>query len=130
MTDKLTCTGGAHSRVHPLLSAATPKFLGITGAEISLVPETTKLSALVETVANVGKGTMMAIADARMVGAQVNGDGGIPTYAFLCAPKPDSWTLLSHPSDAKTTLKEHFAGCAGSLLNLIDYCDERGRGNS
>ena len=116
---------GAHSRVRPLLSGATPQFLGVTGTEISLAPETIKLPALVETVSNVGQGTMMAMADARMLGAQVNGDGRIRTYAFLRAPTPDSWTLpASDPAAAKAVLREYFARWAGWLLNLIDYCDE------
>ncbi|PIL34877.1 hypothetical protein GSI_02664 [Ganoderma sinense ZZ0214-1] len=120
--DLLVGADGAHSRVRPLLSPAIPQFLGVNGAEISLAPAATKLPALAETIANVGQGTMMAMEDSRMLGAQVNGDGRIRTYAFLRAP--ESWTLPADPSSAKAVLKEEFAGWAGWLLNLIDYCDE------
>ena len=67
----------------------------------------------------VEKGTTMAMADARMLGAQVNSDGRIRTYAFLRMPTPDSWTLPSDPSAAKNVLKEHFAGWEGWLFKLM-----------
>ncbi|PIL34859.1 hypothetical protein GSI_02646 [Ganoderma sinense ZZ0214-1] len=120
--DLLVGADGAHSRVRPLLSPATPQFLGVNGAEISLASSTTKLPALAETIANVGQGTMMAMEDSRMLGAQVNGDGRIRTYAFLHAPA--SWTLPADPPSAKAALKEEFAGWAEWLLNLIDYYDD------
>ncbi|PIL34824.1 hypothetical protein GSI_02611 [Ganoderma sinense ZZ0214-1] len=90
--------------------------------DISLAPETTKLPALAETVANVGKGTMFAMEDSRILGAQVNGDGRIRTYAWLRAP--ESWTVPSDSIAARAALKEEFTGWAGWILNLIDYLDE------
>ncbi|PIL34836.1 hypothetical protein GSI_02623 [Ganoderma sinense ZZ0214-1] len=120
--DLLVGADGAHSRVRPLLSSATPEFLGVNGAEISLTPEAAKLPQLAQTIANIGKGGMMALADSHMLGVQVNGDGRIRTYAWLRAPA--SWALPSDPVAAKAALKEEFAGWAEGLLNLIDYCDE------
>ncbi|KAI1784359.1 hypothetical protein LXA43DRAFT_1101450 [Ganoderma leucocontextum] len=58
-------------------------------------PDTTKLPALAETIENVGQGSMMAMQNSRMLGAQTNGDG-----------------------------TEHFAGWPQWMLNLIDHCDE------
>ncbi|KAI1783684.1 hypothetical protein LXA43DRAFT_1130055 [Ganoderma leucocontextum] len=58
--DFLVGADGANSRVRSLVSPATAVYLGVNGAEISLGPETTKLSAVAETIANIGKGTMMA----------------------------------------------------------------------
>ncbi|KAM5541798.1 hypothetical protein V8D89_004527 [Ganoderma adspersum] len=102
--DLLVGADGAHSRVRPLLSPATPQCLGVNGAEISLAPSTSQLPALAETIANVGQGTMMALQDSRMLGAQVNGDGRIRTYAFLRAPA--SWALpASDPAAAKAALR-------------------------
>ena len=121
--DLLVGADGAHSRVRPLVSPATPEYLGVNGAEISLAPATAKLPELAETIDRVGKGTLFAMQDSRMLGAQVNGDGRIRTYAFLRAPA--SWALPSHPPTAKAVLRAHFDGWAGWLLNLIDHCDER-----
>ncbi|KAM5543263.1 hypothetical protein V8D89_003137 [Ganoderma adspersum] len=120
--DLLVGADGAYSRVRPLVSPAVPEFLGVNGAEISLTPETTKLPALAETVANVGKGGMMALQDARMLGAQVNGDGRIRTYAWLRAP--EDWALPVDPTAARAALREHYAGWAEWMLKFIDYCDE------
>ncbi|KAI1783016.1 hypothetical protein LXA43DRAFT_1103126 [Ganoderma leucocontextum] len=94
---------GANSRVRSLVSPATPVYLGVNGAEISLAPETTKLPALAETIANVGKGAMMAMQDSHLLGAQVNGDGRIRTDASLRVA--ESWTIPSAPAEAKAVLK-------------------------
>ncbi|KAM5543284.1 hypothetical protein V8D89_003158 [Ganoderma adspersum] len=120
--DLLVGADGAYSRVRPLVSPATPEFLGVNGAEISLTPETTKLPALAETIAHVGKGAMMAMQDSRMLGAQVNGDGRIRTYAWLRAPA--DWTVPADAAAARAVLREHYAGWAEWMLKLIDYCDE------
>ncbi len=122
--DLLVGADGANSRVRPLLSPATPLFLGVNGAEVSLAPETTQLPALAETVAHVGNGTMMALQDSHMLGAQVNGDGRIRTYVFFRTPAAASWTLPTDPAAAKAALRARFAGWPGWMLNLIDYCDE------
>ncbi|PIL33925.1 hypothetical protein GSI_03632 [Ganoderma sinense ZZ0214-1] len=121
--DFLVGADGAYSRVRPLVSPAVPEFLGVNGAEISLAPETTQLPALAETVANVGKGTMMAMQDSHILGAQVNGDGRIRTYAWFRAPA--SWTIpASDPGAAKAVLRERYAGWPAWMLALVDHCDE------
>ncbi|KAM5544151.1 hypothetical protein V8D89_002200 [Ganoderma adspersum] len=97
--DLLVGADGAHSRVRPLVSPATPEFLGVNGVEISLAPETTRLPALAETAAHVGHGTMFAMQDSRMLGAQLNGDGRIRTWEFK--------------------------GWVGWMMQLIEHCDER-----
>ncbi|PIL33921.1 hypothetical protein GSI_03628 [Ganoderma sinense ZZ0214-1] len=121
--DLLVGADGAYSRVRPLVSPAVPEFLGVNGAEISLAPETTQRPALAETVANVGKGTMMAMQDSHILGAQVNGDGRIRTYAWFRAPA--SWTIpASDPGAAKAVLRERYAGWPAWMLALVDHCDE------
>ncbi|PIL33915.1 hypothetical protein GSI_03622 [Ganoderma sinense ZZ0214-1] len=110
--DFIVGADGAYSRVRPLVSPAVPEFLG-----------TTKLPALAETVANVGKGTMMAMQDSHILGAQVNGDGRIRTYAWFRAPA--SWTIpASDPGAAKAVLRERYAGWPAWMLALVDRCDE------
>ncbi|PIL25447.1 hypothetical protein GSI_13337 [Ganoderma sinense ZZ0214-1] len=122
--DFLVGADGAHSRVRALVSPAAPEYLGVNGVEISLAPETTSLPALAETLENVGSGTMFAMQDSRMFGAQVNGDGRIRTYAWLRAP--ESWAVpAADPAAAKAVLREQFAGWVGWMMNLVEYCDER-----
>ncbi|PIL30300.1 hypothetical protein GSI_07482 [Ganoderma sinense ZZ0214-1] len=67
----------------------------------SLLPE------LRETVAHVGKGTLYAVAHRRMLGAQMNRDGGVRTY--LLFPGPENWALPRDPPLARRT-RENAAG--------------------
>ncbi|TBU24159.1 monooxygenase [Dichomitus squalens] len=122
VSDFLVGADGANSRVRPLLSPATPIYTGVNGVEISLAPETTKLPELQETVANIGKGMMMALQDSRMLGSQVNGDGRIRTYVYL--RESADWSVPSDPAEAKAVLKRYFDGWPQWMLNLIDYADE------
>ncbi|KAI1783675.1 monooxygenase [Ganoderma leucocontextum] len=117
-SDFLVGADGANSRVRPLVSPATPVYVGGNDAEISLAPETTKLPELTETIENVGECTMMAMQTSRLFCAQVNSDDRIRTYVSLGPP--------SDPAEAKAVLKAYFAGWPQWLLNLnpIDYCDE------
>ena len=121
--DLLVGADGAYSRVRPLVSPAVPEFLGVNGVEISLAPETTTLPVLAETVANVGSGAMMAMQDSRILGAQLNGDGRIRTYAWFRAPA--DWVVPADAAAALAALHERYAGWAGWMLKLVDYCDER-----
>ena len=121
--DLLVGADGGSSRVRPLVSPAIPEFLGVNGAEISLAPETTTLPALSETVAHVGSGAMMAMQDSRILGAQLNGDGRIRTYAWFRAPA--DWTVPADAAAARAVLRERYAGWAEWMLELVDHCDER-----
>ena len=121
--DVLIGADGAFSRVRPLLSPAQPIYHGVTGAEISLAPETVKLPELAETVENVGRGSMYAVENKRMLGAQVDGDGRIRTYAWFRGPA--DWVLPQDPVDARSKLLGVYEGWAPLLRKLIEYCDER-----
>ena len=121
--DLLVGADGAYSRVRPLVSPAVPEFLGVNGAEISLAPETTALPELAETVANVGSGAMMAMQDSRILGAQLNGDGRIRTYAWFRAPA--DWVVPADAAAARAALHERYVGWAEWMLKLIDHCDGR-----
>ncbi|TBU46426.1 FAD/NAD(P)-binding domain-containing protein [Dichomitus squalens] len=122
VSDFLIGADGANSRLRPLLSPATPTYTGVNGVEISLAPETARLPELQETFANIGKGTMMASQNSRMLVSQVNGDGRIRTYAFV--RESADWSVPSNPAEAKAVLREYFSGWQQWILNFIDYADE------
>ncbi|KAM5541347.1 hypothetical protein V8D89_004901, partial [Ganoderma adspersum] len=122
VSDILVGADGAHSKVRALLSPAQPIYHGVTGAEISLAPETTRLPALQETVEHVGTGSMWAGNAQGFLGAQRNGDGRIRTYAWFRAP--ESWTLPTDPAEGRKALLERFGGWAPWMRGLIEHCDE------
>ncbi|PIL30355.1 hypothetical protein GSI_07540 [Ganoderma sinense ZZ0214-1] len=95
---------GASSHIRPLASQTTPTFLDVNGVEISCAPEVMKLA---ETVEKIWNGTPMAMQNSCMLGAQINGDGRLHTYAWL--RKPELW-VISNSAEAKAGLLEHFSG--------------------
>ena len=121
--DFLVGADGAFPRVRPLLSSVQPIYHGVTGAEISLASETVKLPELAETVENVGRGSMYAVENERVLGAQVNGDSRIRTYARFRGPA--DWVLPQDPAEVRAKLLGVYEGWAGWLRKLIEYCDER-----
>ncbi|KAI1783583.1 FAD/NAD(P)-binding domain-containing protein [Ganoderma leucocontextum] len=121
VSDVLVGADGAYSRVRPLVSSAVPIYHGVTGAEISLAPETVKLPELKETVEMVGRGSMYAVENERMLGAQVNGDGRIRTYAWFRGPA--DWVLPPDPAAAREALLEVYEGWAPWMRKLIEHCD-------
>ena len=122
VSDILVGADGAYSRVRPLLSPATPHYIGVKFVSLSITPETTKLPELQETVAHVGKWTMLAMQNSRMLASRFFHDGRLRTYAWLRAPA--DWSLPQDPAQTKVALKEYFAGWQPWLLNLIEYADE------
>ncbi|KAI1786984.1 FAD/NAD(P)-binding domain-containing protein [Ganoderma leucocontextum] len=121
ISDVLVGADGAYSRVRTPLSKAMPIYHGVTGAEISLAPETTKLPELKETVENVGPGSMFAMDNNRLLGAQVNGDGRIRTYAWFRAP--EDWAIPSEPAEGREALLAMYEGWAPWMRKLIEHCD-------
>ena len=123
VSDLLVGADGAHSKVRPLLSAAKPIYHGVNGAEISLAPETVQSPELKETVENVGTGSMWAVEGQRMLGAQVNGNGRIRTYAWFRAD--EDWTLPEDPAAAREALLKMYEGWQPWMRNLIAHCDPK-----
>ncbi|KAI1786983.1 FAD/NAD(P)-binding domain-containing protein [Ganoderma leucocontextum] len=121
VSDVLVGADGAYSRVRTPLSKAMPIYHGVTGAEISLAPDTVKLPALKETVENVGPGSMFAVEHERILGAQVNGDGRIRVYAWFHGP--EDWKLPDDPAEGREALLAMYEGWAPWMRKLIDHCD-------
>ncbi|PIL35000.1 hypothetical protein GSI_02787 [Ganoderma sinense ZZ0214-1] len=119
--DVLVGADGAFSRVRPLVTSVVPIYHGVTGAEISLAPETVKLPELRETVEMVGRGSMWAVDKQRMLGAQINGSGRIRTYVWFLGPA--DWVLPADPAEARKALLERYDGWAPALRKLIEHCD-------
>ena len=82
LSDVLVGADGAQSRIRPLVSTAQTIYHNITGVEISLSPGIAVFPEMVETIANVGRGTTYAMENRRILCAQVNCDGHIRTYLW------------------------------------------------
>ncbi|KAI0730465.1 monooxygenase [Earliella scabrosa] len=113
---------GAHSRIRPLVSPATPIFTGVTGVEISLAPSVAANPELADVVQAVGQGSMFALQDSKMLSSQPNGDGRIRTYVFFRGPA--DWTVPADPNEARKVLLEKFENWAPWMRKLIAHCDD------
>ena len=119
--DILVGADGANSRVRPLVSDAPVSYSGVTGAEISLAPDVAAQPDMADVRALIGKGTLFAPQDGRILIPQINSDGRVRTYAFFLGP--EDWALPNDPDAARAALRELYKGWAPILLKLIDYCD-------
>ncbi|RPD57245.1 FAD/NAD(P)-binding domain-containing protein [Lentinus tigrinus ALCF2SS1-7] len=120
--DLIVGADGAHSRVRPLVSPATPFYTGVNGVEISLAPAVASSPELKDVMDAVGKGTMFALQDAKMLASQLNGDGRIRTYIWFSGPA--EWTVPSDPAEARKVLLEIFEGWQPWMRKLIEHCDD------
>ncbi|RDX51408.1 FAD/NAD(P)-binding domain-containing protein [Lentinus brumalis] len=120
--DYLIGADGAHSRIRPLLSPATPFYSGVNGVEISLAPAVASSPELKHVIDAIGQGTMFAVQDSKMLGAQRNGDGRVRAYVYFRGPA--EWTVPASPAETRKVLLEKFAGWAPWMLQLIEHCDD------
>lgn len=122
--DILVGTDGANSRVRSLVSPATPIYSGVTGAEISIAPEVVVQDDLKAIRELVGQGSLFSLGSNKFLGAQMNGDGRIRTYAWFRGP--EDWRLPQTPDEVRRVLLDTYApeGWSPTLLQLIERCDD------
>ncbi|CDO75942.1 hypothetical protein BN946_scf184873.g31 [Trametes cinnabarina] len=121
-TDFLVGADGAHSRVRPLVSPATPIYHDVTGAEISLAPEVAARPENRDISEAVGEGSCYAGENEKVLMFQRNGDGRIRAYAWHRGPL--EWRLPEDPKEAKKALLEIYHDWAPWMRKFIELADE------
>ncbi|KAI0327389.1 monooxygenase FAD-binding protein [Cubamyces sp. BRFM 1775] len=123
VVDLVVGADGANSRVRPLVSPATPLYLGINGAEISLPAEAVALPENKDISDAVGQGSLYACQDGKSFGAQRNGSGRIRAYAWH--RNTLDWALPSAPKEAKKVLLDIYHDWAPWVRKFIEIADEK-----
>ncbi|KAI0737330.1 hypothetical protein C8Q80DRAFT_1276516 [Daedaleopsis nitida] len=90
--------------------------------EISIAPEVVAQDDLKAIRELVGPGSFFALGSNKFLGAQMNGDGRIRTYAWFRGP--EDWRLPQRPDEARKALLDIFQGWAPRMLQLIERCDD------
>ena len=122
VSDYLIGADGAHSRVRPLVSPATPIYYAVNGAEISVAPAVALLPENVDIRDAVGLGTCSCAEDGKVISFQRNGDGRIRAYVWFRGPI--DWKLPREPQEARRVLHEMYEGWAAWIHKIIDVCDD------
>jgi 2-polyprenyl-6-methoxyphenol hydroxylase-like FAD-dependent oxidoreductase len=121
ITSLLIGADGAWSRVRPVLSDATPKYVGVTSVETFLSDGATRHRAAAEAV---GAGSLFALAPGKGFVAQREGDGTLHAYAQLV--KPYDWLADTDLADAAAVtawVASEFDGWAPQLTALLTDSD-------
>jgi 2-polyprenyl-6-methoxyphenol hydroxylase-like FAD-dependent oxidoreductase len=121
ITSLLIGADGAWSRVRPVLSDATPKYVGVTSVETFLSDGATRHRAAAEAV---GAGSLFALAPGKGFVAQREGDGTLHAYAQLV--KPHDWLADTDLADAAAVtarVVSEFDGWAPQLTALLTDSD-------
>lgn len=116
-TDVLVGADGAWSRVRPLLSKATPAYVGTSFIETYLFDIDNRYKASAEAI---GGCTLMAIAPGKGILGHREADGTMHTYVAL--NKPEDWIAridFSNRTDALAIIAKEFDGWAPELTALI-----------
>lgn len=108
---------GAWSRVRPLLSSATPAYVGTSFIETYLFDSDTRYKATAEAV---GGGALLAIAPGK--GILAHREANATLHAYVALNKPEEWIAgidFSDPSTALARVAEEFDDWAPELTALI-----------
>lgn len=117
VTGLLVGADGAWSRVRPLLSAATPEYVGTSFVETYLFHADTRHPA---TAKAVGGGMLLAPAPGREIFA--HREGGDTLHAYIALSRPREWFAAIDFSDAAAAtarIAAEFDGWAPELTALI-----------
>ncbi|MBE1497230.1 2-polyprenyl-6-methoxyphenol hydroxylase-like FAD-dependent oxidoreductase [Amycolatopsis lexingtonensis] len=117
-TSLLVGADGAWSRVRSLLSAATPRYVGISVVETFLFDADTRHPAA---AAAVGAGSLFALAPGQGILAHRESGGTLHTYAQL--RKPEDWLAGLDPAAVTARVAGEFDGWAPELTALITASD-------
>ncbi|WP_331727864.1 FAD-dependent monooxygenase (plasmid) [Streptomyces coelicoflavus] len=122
VTDLLVGADGAWSRVRPLLSAATPEYLGKSVVETYLYDAAVRHPAAAKTV---GAGMLVATAPGREIFAHREKDDTLHAYVGLAEPQ-DWFAAVDFTDRAAATARiaREFDGWAPELTALITDSDE------
>lgn len=121
VADLLVGADGAWSRVRPLVSAATPRYVGTAFIETHLFDGPTRYKASADVI---GTGTLMAVEPGKAILAHHHANGTLHTYVAL--NKPASWIAavdFGEPAAALRQVAEEFAGWAPPLRALATESD-------
>jgi len=113
-TSVLIGADGAWSRVRPLLSGATPRYIGFTSVETFLFDADTRHRA---TARAVGAGSMFALAPGQGFLAYRERGGTVHAYAEL--KRPEDWLAGADGASVPARVAAEFGGWAPELTALI-----------
>ena len=120
-TSLLAGADGAWSRVRPVLSDATPEYVGVTSVEYFLFDGDTRHRATAEAI---GAGSLFALAPGKGFLAYREGGGTLHTYVQLKAPR--DWLADADMADGASVsarVVAEFDGWAPELTALITDSD-------
>jgi 2-polyprenyl-6-methoxyphenol hydroxylase-like FAD-dependent oxidoreductase len=116
-TSRLVGADGAWSRIRPLVSKATPEYVGTSFIETYLFDADARHPASAKAV---GPGAMLALALGKGIQAHREANGVLHTYVALT--KPLDWFAgidFANPKEARARVAAEFDGWAPELTALI-----------
>ncbi|MGI5156907.1 FAD-dependent oxidoreductase [Microbispora sp. CA-102843] len=121
VTSLLVGADGAWSRVRPLLSDATPEYVGMSFIETYLFDADTRHPAGAKAV---GGGAMYALAPGKAI--QAHRESGGTLHAYVALRRPQEWFAgidFTDSTAATTRIAQEFDGWATELTALITDSD-------
>jgi 2-polyprenyl-6-methoxyphenol hydroxylase-like FAD-dependent oxidoreductase len=121
LTSLLIGADGAWSRIRPLLSDATPEYVGVTSVEYSLLDGDTRHRATAEAV---GAGSLFALAPGK--GFLAYRERGGTLHAYVQLKVPQDWLAGTDATDGASVSAQvaaEFDGWAPELAALITDSD-------